>query len=1052
MHIFNSIEEYRLTQQKTEQPMNRNGEMVMSESIGPIVTVHRSPVLHAALRSGRRALFMGGIVSVFLAQSLMATVTIKGTVTDKSTKDGLPGANVIFKGTSIGAATNLDGVYIIRNAPAGEQTVVVTYLGYVTRSVKVNIPDGGTATQDVQLSATAIEGEEVVVTAQSQGQLQAINQQLSSNKIVSVVSESKIQEMPDNNAAQAISRLPGVSTLQSSGEASKVVIRGLAPQYNQVAVAGVELASTGSGQIGAASQGGTAGSINTDRSVDLTMITPYMIKSVQVYKSLTPDMNANAIGGFVNMQLREAPEGFKTDFLAQGGYTQKSGTYSNYRFVAAASDRFFDGDLGVYALGNAEKYDRDADNMIASYSPQSSTVQPDGYRPVIVTNTTLNRHLETRERYGGNLILDYKLPSGSLTLTNVFSRLNADVRDYRTILDYQFHNINFRYREGETRTDMAVNSLEFKNDFGFMSAELTAANTYSRNFTPGSPQFDFFQTGGIPGQTVVNAVPESLVPAVNYLGPAKTYLSNISLFSADYKENDQVYKGDFKVPFNVEGITSGFGKFGGVFRYNYRTNDQGTPYGGIRSGSAISNQMVNLIMQNYPVALDSTAGLFPGTNFTSTDANLYDPFLDDRFGSVLWACDPAVLNGITDLLSTDPSINAINSSGTNAGGWFDGPYQRMPNKYKYVERYYAGYLMSELNFGQEVMVVGGVRWEQIESLFEAFNLADGRDATRQAVDPVTIYPGNRYWLPMVQAKYNIFDWFDIRYSYTQTLARPDYHQLSPHFNMDYTQQNVWAGNPRLVPAEAFNHDVFLTFHSNELGLLSLGAFYKEVENFTFYTQYTLHLTAPPGLDSIASYGVSTGSGVVYPKDGAQLYTYTNSPYTAYLRGFEVDYQTRFWYLPEPLNGLVLGVNYTHISSSATYPWRNDTTIIIPPRTTKVITLDRTRSGRLINQPNDVLNAYIGYDYEGFSARLSFLFQGNSVSTIGAFAEQDGFTKDYFRMDASVRQMLPLPGLQVFLDVYNVNGRMNDAAQASIGGFTSQQHYGLTASLGFRYRM
>ena len=84
--------------------------------------------------------------------------------------------------------------------------------------------------------ATTIEGEEVVVTAQSQGQLQAINQQLSSNKIVSVVSESKIQEMPDNNAAQAISRLPGVSTLQSSGEASKVVIRGLAPQYNQVAV------------------------------------------------------------------------------------------------------------------------------------------------------------------------------------------------------------------------------------------------------------------------------------------------------------------------------------------------------------------------------------------------------------------------------------------------------------------------------------------------------------------------------------------------------------------------------------------------------------------------------------------------------------------------------------------------------------------------------------------------------------------------------------------------------------------------------------------------
>jgi hypothetical protein len=81
--------------------------------------------------------------------------------------------------------------------------------------------------------------------------------------------------------------------------------------------------------------------------------------------------------------------------------------------------------------------------MNASYTPQSSIVQADGFRPVIVTNVTLNRHLETRKRYGGNLILDYRLPSGSIKSINVLSRLSSDARDYRTILDYQFHNINF---------------------------------------------------------------------------------------------------------------------------------------------------------------------------------------------------------------------------------------------------------------------------------------------------------------------------------------------------------------------------------------------------------------------------------------------------------------------------------------------------------------------------------------------------------------------------------------------------------------------------------
>ncbi len=1003
----------------------------------------------------RRLLGVCAFLSLFLVQSAFAQGTgiLKGTVFDKTTKDRLPGANIVVKGTSVGTTTNLDGAFIVRNVPAGDQTIVVTYIGYVGASVVLKIGDGETVTRDFSLSPTTIEGSEVVVTAQSQGQLQAINQQISSNKIVSIVSEAKIQELPDFNAAAAIGRLPGVSTLQSSGEANKVVIRGLAPQFNEVAVGGITLASTGSTQIGAASQGGTVGSINTDRSVDLTTITPYMLKTVEVYKSLTPDMNANAIGGYVNMELREAPEGFKTDLLMQSGYTQKSGRYGNYRFVAAASDRFLDGDLGVYVLGNTEKYDRDADNMNAAYETQSSTVQPDGYRPVQVTTVTLDRHFETRERFGGNLIIDYKLPSGSIKSVNLLSRLNANSDDYQTIYDYKFQNINFRYNQGINKTDMAVNSLAFENDFGFMSAEVKAANTYSRNFSPDAPQFDFTQTGGIPGGQVVNAVPEALIPTVRYKGPGQIFLTNVSLFSSDYKENDQVLKADLKFPLSIESLTTGFLKVGGEYRYNYHSNQQGTPYASLRGGgTGIAAQLVNLVAQRFNLKIDSVANEFAGTNFTSPDGTLTNTFLDNRFGNLLWAGQTGSLNDIVHYLPTDPSISAIHSSGNNSGGWFDSPYQRLPNSYKYIEKYYAGYAMTELNFLQDVMVVGGVRWEEVQSWFDAFNLADGRTATNQTIDTVSAHPGNRFLLPMVQAKWDALPWVDVRYSYTQTLARPDYSQLSPHFNMDYTQTNVWAGNPRLKPAEANNHDIFVTLHSGELGLLALGGFYKEVANFTYYTQYKLHNSPPPGLDSIGSYVVHTATGVVSPKDGATLNTYVNSPYKAFVRGFEVDFQTRLWYLPEPLNGIVFGVNYTHIASKATYPWRNDTTIVVPPRSVKVITIDRTRDGRLINQPNDVLNAYIGYDYRGFSGRLSFLFQGNSVAYIGPFAEQDAFTEDYFRVDASVRQLLPWAGLQVFLDVSNLNNRMNESVQASIRGFQNEQFYGLTANLGLRYTL
>ncbi len=995
--------------------------------------------------NGKKLMCALAFLSMSLLQASFAqgVGTIKGVVFDKTSKDRLPGANIVVKGTSVGTTTNLNGEYVIRNAPTGSQTVLVSYIGYTSISVVVNIPDGVNVNQDFALAPTTIQGAEVVVTGQAQGQLQAINQQLASDKIASIVSEAKIQELPDFNAAQAISRLPGVSTIESSGEASKVVIRGLAPQFNEVAVSGIPLASTGNTEIGTASQGGTSGAVSQDRSVDLTMVTPYMIKSIEVYKTLTPDMNANAVGGYVNMELREAPSGTRGDLLWQSGYTSKSNTYGNYRGVASGSTRLFDDHLGVYVLGNLEQYDRNSDNMSGQYTLTADTIGPNGYDPVKVTTVGLNRHLETRKRYGGNAIIDYQLPAGSIRSINMVSRLTSDYTDYDENYDYLNHNLGFTYRTGTNKTDLAVNTLEFTNDFGPMSAELKVANTYSRNYQPNSPFYQFQQTGTVGvGGVPDNTIPQQLLGTVAYAGPGQTYLNSVTLFSADYKENDQVYRADFKVPLTFESSASGFIKFGGDFRYNLHNNTQATPYAAIDQTSPIQQRMVDSLLARFPVALSGATGRFSATNFTSTDQKLFSSFLDNKFGSMLWVPDPTVLNQMTQYIAGNPAF-----SGTNVGGWFDGPYQHLPNDYKYIEKYYAAYAMAEMDFGPDIKVVGGARFEEDRSLYAAFNLVDGRDPRTQTWIPVTVYPENHYWLPMAQAKYTVNDWADVRYAYTQTLARPDYTQLSPHFVMDYTNTNVWAGNPNLVPGQAYNHDLIFTIHSNEVGLLSLGGFYKTISHFTYYTQYKLHTSALPGLDSVGSFTPA-------PKNGATLYTYINSPYDAYVKGLEIDFQTRFWYLPAPLDGIVFGINYTHIWSKATYPWRDDRTyfIIGPPRKTYSLVVDSTWTGRLINQPDDILNAYVGYDYGGFSARLSFLFQGNSVSSVLAFPEQGGYTNDYFRIDAAARQKLPWANLELYLDATNLNSRINSAAQQSIGGFTQQLNYGLTADLGIRFTM
>ena len=246
----------------------------------------------------------------------------------------------------------------------------------------------------------------------------------------------------------------------------------------------------------------------------------------------------------------------------------------------------------------------------------------------------------------------------------------------------------------------------------------------------------------------------------------------------------------------------------------------------------------------------------------------------------------------------------------------------------------------------------------------------------------------------------------------------------------------------------------MTFHSNDLGLLTLGGFYKTITDFTYATQYRIYSNprlALPGFDSVGTFRLPNG---VQPNDGALVNTFINSPYKAYVKGVEADFQTRLWYLPTPFDGIVLGLNYTHIWSSTTYPLtfftRTVVDSIIGRRTfSHQAVIDSSRSGRLLYQPNDIANVYVGYDYEGFSARVSFVFQGNSVTNIGSIPENDGFSKDYFRIDASARQKLPWFGLELYLDVNNLNGETNISTQKTIGGYTSQQYYGLTANLGIR---
>ena len=172
------------------------------------------------------------IVVMFLPLFAFGQAILKGTITDVTNNETLIGVNIVVVSTSLGAATDIEGQFRIAGIPERVLNVKISCIGYESQVKEIDFTKAKDVALNIKLQPSVIQGEEVVVTAQMRGQIAAMNQQITSNRIVNVVSEEKIQELPDANAAEAIGRLPGVSIIRNGGEASGVVLRGLSSKFS----------------------------------------------------------------------------------------------------------------------------------------------------------------------------------------------------------------------------------------------------------------------------------------------------------------------------------------------------------------------------------------------------------------------------------------------------------------------------------------------------------------------------------------------------------------------------------------------------------------------------------------------------------------------------------------------------------------------------------------------------------------------------------------------------------------------------------------------------
>jgi len=276
----------------------------------------------------------------------------------------------------------------------------------------------------------------------------------------------------------------------------------------------------------------------------------------------------------------------------------------------------------------------------------------------------------------------------------------------------------------------------------------------------------------------------------------------------------------------------------------------------------------------------------------------------------------------------------------------------------------------------------------------------------------------------------------------------------------------------LKPATAWNIDLGVSLFSNDIGLFTVDLFYKEItdliynmQNFYPFQPYPI-IGAPADIaDRLPdkSYFDTT-----WATSAARRLTKgpipMNDPEKAYLRGIEFSWQTHLWYLPGVLSGIVLDLNLSLMSSNQLYP-----SFELKPKTgflTPDTLVYQTTSGSLQNQPSAIYNAIIGWDYKGFSSRISFRYQQKTLTSVDTrFGLQDSYYDNVLLVDLSLKQQI-WEGLAVFANASNINNHIDNyyyshpAYTSTVGTTTtnypagnlptSGQTYGWIAQFGVSY--
>lgn len=847
---------------------------------------------------------------------------VTGRIVDAD-RQSLPGASVVIENLHTGVVSDANGYYMLPNLKPGSYTVKVSYVGYRPQIIKLIVTGDKPKVQDIVLRDGAeIKGVEIV--GAFHGQRRAMQMQKEQMGITNVVSADQVGKFPDSNIGDALKRINGVNVQYDQGEARFGQVRGTSADLTSVTVNGNRVPSA---------EGGT-------RNVQLDLIPADMIQTIELNKVVTADMDGDAIGGEINLVTKNTPEQRMLNFNVGSGYTWISGK-PQWDLAATWGDRFFDGKLGIMAAASYQYAPGGSDNTEFEYEENEGQIE--------LKEAQVRQYYVTRERQSYSLAADWNInPLNKISFKGLYNRRSDWENRYRI----QYKKLNSKAAKQSVVMQTKAGSSDNKD------ARLELQQTLDM---------------GLGGE--------------HYIGKVKLdWGLNYSRASED-RPNERY------AAYILEGEDYGaeFKEVGGRQPYSDKNlpalSDTGWQL------DELTNQDEDIVENEYKGRLNVTIpmaeGLYGnrlklGTKLTrkkkTKDVTFFDYDPEEILGTD-WRDKTSlqIRDGFmpgSEYPAHVPFISKETLANINFGN-YDGEenFEEEAGNYKIREDVWANYVRFDQKLGRKLALTAGLRIERTNLLTSGYVL--NPDINEGKLSP-TGDARNSYTdlLPSLLLKYAFNENGNLRASVTKTIARPKYSALIANKTFNLQDLEATIGDPNTKPARAWNIDLSADFYFKSVGMMSLGLFYKDIQNVNIEWASNKYLGSQLGL---------TGD---YANESFSVTQNVNA-YDARVFGVELAWQRDFGFIAPALRCLGFYGNYTYTHSTT----RNFNPIL---------NISEGEDVKVAGSPEHTANASLYFDKSGFNIRLSYNFASEFIDAMSTSRALDRYYDkvNYLDLNAS----------------------------------------------------